>query len=701
MAARGLVVRATPGQEALWRAQRQGAPAAVLNLHLRLAVDGDVDAAALQGAWAALVRRHEALRTAFTVDASGALVQEVRSDVAGSLGLAVWEDDDEELRERLGRELHAWPFDLGRPPLARALLLRAGAARERHLCGHRAVLDDGCLPVLLADLDVAYRALSRGLAPAFAADPLPFRAGVEARRPAAAPPDPAGAPPVHLAARAAGGWRPEGDLDVAVLRAPLGEAAAETAGSGDCRPLPACLAAVQAVLGKGRPDATLVVGVAAPNRTERDRSIVGPLAGVAAVAARVGPTDPLRELLARAAAAVEEVPRQGPAPPGPSFGGLESREPGPPPALCDAVPRPLPRAGSGIGSGVDVQVALVASADGPVLEIEYRTDLFDREAIETLAADLERVLALMARAPDLAVGAVPIRSLTSADANAAAGRSLDGSREAEREPELEPRTRPSLVALRAAGRPHVHLFHPGGGVSASYHALVAALPEDWTVTASDDCGRGETIEDLAERYLGEVLAAHGVPDVVGGWSMGGTVAYEAIRRLRASDARLPALLLVDSAPPIGFGRGPDDATILEAFTQSLWPSLGLRRFRPAAVAGDDDDAVCALAAGLWRAGETTRPAWLLQRLDEYRRHLRAAVRYVCADRVDVPAVLLAAVIQESHVDEWRRRLRPDTPVLRLAAGHFDVMREPLVAEVARQLELLVARLTGSGPSGAR
>jgi thioesterase domain-containing protein len=694
------MVRATRIQEAFWRAHQEHAPAAVLNLHWRLAVDADVDTGVLRSAWAALVRRHEALRTGFT-ERSGSLVQEVWADAEGSLGQVGWADDDQELRERLGRELHARPFDLHRPPLVRAVLLRSGGSRELHICGHRAVLDDHCLPVLLRDLTDAYDAMSRGREHAFEAEPVPFQViaaeqwqALDGGRWGASEAhwraELSGARPASIAARGPAGL--DGELDVAVLRVPLSEAAAEVVRGAEGGPLAACLSGMRAVLGHTKPGVPLAVGVVNPNRpTARDRSIVGPLAVTVPVAWRLDPTEHLRVLLTGAQATMAAVREHGHVPAPATAGGAPSIVlcERPEPELPGAPVRPLPRAGSGIGPGAAIQVAVVSSRS-PGLEIEYRTAAFDRGTIADLAADLDRVVALTARAPEVAAGAVPIRTGSGPAAASPGGPA----------PVTEPEARSSLVTLRAAGRPHVHLFHPGGGRSACYQALVGALPAGWTVTASDDSGQGDTIEGMADRYLAELLSTTGPPDLLGGWSMGGSLAYEAVRRLQGTGARPGGLVLIDSPPPIGFGPEPQGAPVVEGFAESLWNSLSMRRFLPVELVADEDDAMCALAAGLWRAGETARPDWLLQRLDEYRRHLLAVVRYVCADRISVPAVVIAAVIGDSYLDEWSRRLPPGTPVVRLSGGHFDVLREPLVAEVARQLTSLRDRVR-SGPSDAR
>jgi thioesterase domain-containing protein len=721
---------ATPDQEALWWAHQGDASPATLNLHWRLSLDGEVDAGSLRLAWAALVQRHEALRTGFSLRA-GSLLQEVRATAAGSLALVAWDDDDGELCERLGQELHGRRFDLGRPPLARAVLLRAGARRELHVCGHRAVLDDACLPVLLRDLFTAYRALSRGHVPAFDVDPVPFRVFAAEEREALDQgrwraseehwrSELAGARPARLAASPTHGWR--GDLDVAVLRVPLSDEAAGAVRSlgadRGAEPVAVCLAALRAVLGRAQAGAPTAVGIVAPNRlTVRDQAIVGPLANTVAVAGRVDAADSLRTLVTRARRTMEAVRRHGHVPlpavlaaldgdgrrrmrAGPAIVLLGREEPETTPALAGVPLRSLPRAGSGAGGDVGVQVGVVTSRAGLALELEYRTALFDRRTIAALASDLDRTVALAARAPDLEAGAVPVRTRTVAVAPeeappaggvppASPGLAAGGER-----------SRSSLVTLRAGARPHVHLFHPGGGGTAHYQALVAALPARWTVTASDDSGQGDTIEDLAERYVRDVLSSMGPPDVLGGWSMGGLLAYEAVRQLRGTVGRPPALLLVDSPPPVGYGPEPDGRRVIEGFAESLWMSLSLRRFRPLEVDAADGEAMCALAAGLWRAGEAAGPDFLLQRLEEYRRHLRAVLRYVCADRVPVPAVVVAAELDEPHLDEWRRRLVPGTPVVRVEGGHFDVLRTPLVAEVARLLTSLAdERTRNSLPPG--
>jgi thioesterase domain-containing protein len=599
-------------------------------LHRRLALDLAVDAGLLGRAWAAVVDRHEVLRTGFPGGE-----RRMWDTVPAAAGAVAWDEDDAELGERLGGELAALALDPAQPPLARAVLARAGARRELHFCGHRAALDERGMSVLLDDLLGACGALAGGEPPAFAGEPVRPAAG----RPSA--PLPPGARPAHLAGAPGGSGGPA----VAVLRAPLGEAASAALASAGAAA--AVLAALRAVLARTAPAVPLAIGLV----VDGDPATV-------AVTAAVLPTDTLGEIAAAARTAVQEAataPAMGGA--GPSLVVL-ARE-----ARAPAGTRALP--GAGIDAGTAVQVAAVAGPDGAALELAYRPAQYDRRTIAVLAADLERMLALTVRAPHLRVGAVPVRS-------AAAPAMPDPP------PAGGEARRTSLVTLRRAGRPHLHLFHPGGGGTAHYQALAASLPPQWTVTASEDPGAGDSIEELAEREVRDLLAEIGVPDVLGGWSMGGALAYEAARRL--AGAR-PALLVLDGLPPVNHGPAPSDRQVMDSFAESLWAGLGLRRFRPVVLDAGDGEAVCALAAGLGRAGERARPEWLLARLDEYRRHLRAGLAYVRDEPVAAPAVLVAAALSEEHVDEWRRRL-PGARVQRVDGGHFDVLRPPLVGQVA-------------------
>ena len=84
----------------------------------------------------------------------------------------------------------------------------------------------------------------------------------------------------------------------------------------------------------------------------------------------------------------------------------------------------------------------------------------------------------------------------------------------------------------------------------------------------------------------------GGPYHLGGWSLGGVVAYLAALELRAAGEEVPVLALFDSpAPPEG-GAPPsdyDDGELLRVFARFLGARCGKELPRPDAVAGPHPD----------------------------------------------------------------------------------------------------------------
>jgi amino acid adenylation domain-containing protein len=165
-------------QERLWFLDRLSPGDPSNNLALGFRLRGALRAGALERALSALALRHETLRTSLPsrdgephvhVDAAAGLALERRELDAGTPAG----------RERAAAELvetaAARRFDLGRGPLARALLGRFAA--DDHvlvLSMHHAVADGWSLGVLCRDLSALYRAEVRGTPAGLPALPLRF-----------------------------------------------------------------------------------------------------------------------------------------------------------------------------------------------------------------------------------------------------------------------------------------------------------------------------------------------------------------------------------------------------------------------------------------------------------------------------------------------------------------------------------------------
>lgn len=85
------------------------------------------------------------------------------------------------------------------------------------------------------------------------------------------------------------------------------------------------------------------------------------------------------------------------------------------------------------------------------------------------------------------------------------------------------------------------------------------------------------VEQMAAQYIDALRAAqpHG-PYLLGGWSLGGVIAFEMAQQLRQAGHAVRLLALIDSwAPPAHDGAG-DDSALLEAFATDLAAGFGKR-----------------------------------------------------------------------------------------------------------------------------
>jgi amino acid adenylation domain-containing protein len=157
-------------------------------------------------------------------------------------------------------------------------------------------------------------------------------------------------------------------------------------------------------------------------------------------------------------------------------------------------------------------------------------------------------LATLERAPTIA-------ALASAFA-AAGSRVSDSAVRQNTIPVAEDVWRP-LVPIRPAGHETpLFLVHAVGGNVMNYRALARALPADVPVYGLQAVGLDgvtaplTSIPAMAERYVGEIVGKQPKgPYRIGGGSMGGAVAFEIARRLRARGERVELLAMFDSEMP--------------------------------------------------------------------------------------------------------------------------------------------------------
>jgi thioesterase domain-containing protein len=170
------------------------------------------------------------------------------------------------------------------------------------------------------------------------------------------------------------------------------------------------------------------------------------------------------------------------------------------------------------------------------------------------------------------------------------GRTVEALARRLRERRSHTRSAPSspLVALHEGGaRRPFFCVHPVGGSAFPYVALARALGDGrpfYALEARGLDGNGPPharIEDMAAQYVGAIRAVQPAgPYLLGGWSMGGLIAFEMARRLAAGGAEVGMLALLDAGRTLAGSRSgneraaarrgtQDQQALLEAFARSL------------------------------------------------------------------------------------------------------------------------------------
>ncbi|MBB5869386.1 amino acid adenylation domain-containing protein [Allocatelliglobosispora scoriae] len=162
----------TAAQERLWFLHRYDPADIGFNVPIVRRLRGPLDVAALDGALADVVARHDAIRTEFP-DRDGTPAQVVRPDARVVIDRA--DAADEQAGRALATELASRPFDLTAAPLLRVTLIRLGDD-DHLLCAvtHHIVSDGVSMNVFLDELATGYSARVIGTTPSLPDLPVQY-----------------------------------------------------------------------------------------------------------------------------------------------------------------------------------------------------------------------------------------------------------------------------------------------------------------------------------------------------------------------------------------------------------------------------------------------------------------------------------------------------------------------------------------------
>ena len=258
-----------------------------------------------------------------------------------------------------------------------------------------------------------------------------------------------------------------------------------------------------------------------------------------------------------------------------------------------------------------------------------------------------------------------------------------------------------LVGLQTGGsRRPLFLVHPVGGSVFCYTGLAQALgPEQPVFGLQVPEGNGNApgrLEEMAGHYLEALRAAQPAgPYRLGGWSMGGVVAFEMARQLAARGEEVEQLAVLDvsvSGHGSSGAASADDATVLAWFARDLAGLLGGPL--SAGLAGISADTPLpeafarAQALGVLPADLDLQTA--LHRFEVFRANLRRVESYVAgAYPGHVQLVRAASSHFTDPVDPtlgWAALAKGGVEVHEVAGDHWAVLRPPALETVAAMLQ---------------
>ncbi|HYR06445.1 MAG TPA: thioesterase domain-containing protein, partial [Longimicrobium sp.] len=274
-----------------------------------------------------------------------------------------------------------------------------------------------------------------------------------------------------------------------------------------------------------------------------------------------------------------------------------------------------------------------------------------------------------------------------------------------------------LVTLNAGGAlPPLFFFPPAGGTVTHYADLARHMGPEQPFLALHAPGLTgdeeplDSVAAMAARFVEEIRAAqpHG-PYWLGGWSAGGTVAFQAAHLLRAAGEAVALLAIVDSPAPDGVREQtpPDRVRLLRLFARSI--------------VTEDDALLDALEDELRALPEEARLAglsrWIarhggqvmdaeLERVGRsvavFAATARAVYDYRDPPPLDVPVALFVA--SEGRADEgmgpdalparWRPFAAGELITHTVPGVHVHLPLDPAAETLAAQLREVMERLRG-------
>jgi len=416
-----------------WLLQRFQPGAPWLNIGVALRLKGDLQLEALRKSALAVVQRHEILRACY-VETAGSLRRVVGDTAAFNLNTRDFSDSGDgqtPLVEAVLHEHAVAPFDLGRGPLIRLILVKlADGDHNLSVTAHQMACDGPSIRIFLSELFVLYEHHARCtplVLPPLSIQYADFAAWQHS-------PEQGAMQEKHLAY-----WRTVFDTPVRELR--LGHHAAanstvlprpstltstfpearvdslkRTAGEQGATLFMVLLAAFQALLGRHSGMQDFVIGIPTSNRPQRDvEALVGSFASILPLRANLSGDPTLHTLISRvrnttieafshSAAAYEQIAEQTRLPRLSAVmllhEPLRAAAPGGSLSISS-----LPLAAGSMP--YDIRLSLIEAEAALIASLEFQDSVFSAEEGQAFLSDLDRILTAIVEHPESRLSSLP------------------------------------------------------------------------------------------------------------------------------------------------------------------------------------------------------------------------------------------------------------------------------------------------------
>jgi amino acid adenylation domain-containing protein len=190
----------------------------------------------------------------------------------------------------------------------------------------------------------------------------------------------------------------------------------------------------------------------------------------------------------------------------------------------------------------------VGTAGGLELHVEYAVDLFERATAEAFMTRLVRLLQAVSQSADSLID-----DLT--DGKSLASPGINPSLTGEARPKRTDLPEGVVRLKKGGGEEPLFLVHPIGGSAFCYAQLTRLLITERSVYGLETIVRDASspfadLASMAQAYVQRVRTLQPAgPYWLGGWSMGGLLAWEMAQQLKAQGEEVALLAMLDTFPP--------------------------------------------------------------------------------------------------------------------------------------------------------